>query len=262
MAASIGKTLRVAEFWQEGQKSLLLDASLPGALGPLPGLEVPADTVTALAPLAEGLILNPGVAERHAAQFAGKLGAAPIVRLDWTNVHRPEHFALPPHQPQRVALATPTDAVQIGAAAALMSLLLGYDEEFEARNVQAIALACREAVRVGLPLLADIHLAGPKVDPAKRDGAIQLGVSFMVEAGTDGILLPLPGARALALLLEFSPVPLFIRVDTLGALRDDFGLLQDALRAGVAGLALGSYALADAPAAVEQARAALNGGAA
>lgn len=246
MAATIGKTLRLAEFWQAGTKSLLVDATLPSALGPLPGLESPSGLVERLAPRAHGLILNPGLAERYAGHFAGKLGAAPLVRLDWTNLPRPADFALPPHSVQRVPLASPTDALQIGASAAVASLLLGFDEDFEAANIQAIAFMCRESVRVALPLLADVVLAGPKIEPAKRDAAIQLGVSFMVEAGTDGIIIPLPAAPALDLLLDFSPVPLFLRVDTAADLDAGRDALGAALAAGCAGIVIGSHALADA----------------
>jgi DhnA family fructose-bisphosphate aldolase class Ia len=255
MSATIGKTLRLAEFWQEGQKSLLLDATLPGALGPMPGLEFPAELVGRLAPAAHGLIVNPGLAERFAAQFVGKLGAAPLIRLDWTNVVRPDDFVLPPRDPRRVALAAPADAVQIGAAAGVVTLLLGYNEDFEARNIQAIALACREAVRVSLPLLADVVLAGPKIDPAKRDAAIELGVSFMTEAGTDGIILPLPGPKALRLLLDYAPVPLFLRVETQPELAAQGEALRAALDEGVAGLVIGSRALAGADEVLAQARA-------
>lgn len=246
MAATIGKTLRLAEFWQEGTPSLLLDATLPGALGPLPGLESPSGLVERLARRAHGLILNPGLAERYADRFAGKLGAAPLIRLDWTNQPRPADFALPLHSVQRVPLASPTDAVQIGATAAVATLLLGYDEDFEAANIQSIAFMCRESVRVALPLLADVALAGPKIEPAKRDAAIQLGVSFMVEAGTDGVIIPLPAAPALALLLDYAPVPLFIRVDDAADLAAGRDALAEALVAGCAGIVLGSRALTDA----------------
>jgi DhnA family fructose-bisphosphate aldolase class Ia len=261
MSTTIGKTLRLAEFWQEGQTSLLVDATLPGALGPMPGLEVPAELVERLAPFADGLIVNPGLAERYADRFSGKLGAAPLIRLDWTNVVRPDDFVLPPRDPRRVALATPTDAVQIGAVAGVITLLLGYNEDFEARNIQSVALACREAVRVSLPLLADVVLAGPKIDPAKRDAAIELGVSFMTEAGVDGIILPLPGPEALRLLLDYAPVPLFLRVDTQPELAAQSETLRAAMAEGVAGLVIGSYALAQADTTLTQARALVQKGA-
>ena len=61
MSTTIGKTLRLAEFWQERQTSLLIDATLPGALGPMPGLEVPAELVERLALSANGLLVNPGL---------------------------------------------------------------------------------------------------------------------------------------------------------------------------------------------------------
>ena len=232
----------------------MVDATLPGALGPLPGLESPSQLVEHLAPLAEGLILNPGLAERYADRFVGKRGAALLVRLDWTNVMRPDDFALPLHTPQRVSLATPLDAVQVGATAGVMNLLLGYDEDFEAHNIQAIAFFCRESVRISLPLLADIHLVGPKIDLTKRDGAIELGVSFMVEAGTDGIILPLPSTKALRLLLDYAPVPLFVRVDAPAELEQQSRAISDALTMGVAGLVVGSHTLAQAEKTLTQAR--------
>jgi DhnA family fructose-bisphosphate aldolase class Ia len=259
MPTAIGKTLRRAEFWQEGQKSVLTDVSLPGALGPMPGLEVPTEAVSTLAPLVDGLIVNPGLAEAQAGAFVGKLGAAPLVRLDWTNAHRPADFVLAPRQIHRVSLGTAEDAVQMGACAAVVSFILGYDEDFEARNVQSISLLARECERFSLPLLAEVRPTGPKVEPAKFDGAVELGVSFMVEGGADAVSIPLPSEEALGMILEFSPVPTFLQMN------DDKGLkplvmdrdraLVEALRQGCAGLVLGSRALADPGRAVGWARA-------
>ncbi len=256
MPAAIGKTLRLAEFWREGQRSLLADVSMPGALGPMPGLETPSEVVKTLAPLVEGLIVNPGIAETHAGAFAGKLGAAPLVRLDWTNAQRPRDFVLPPHEVRRVSLGTAEDALQLGACAAVASFLLGYDEDFEAGSVQSISLLSRECDQLSLPLFIDVCPVGPKIDPAKFDGAVQLGVSFMVEGGADALSIPLPGAKALDLLLKFTPVPLFLQVDGAAALINaDAGALKAALEAGCAGLVLGSRALADPTGAVQKARA-------
>lgn len=258
MPAAIGKTLRLAEFWRESQKSLLADISMPGALGPMPGLDRPSEAVRQLAPLVEGLIVNPGIADSQVAAFSGKAGAAPLVRLDWTNAQRPADFVLPPAQIHRVALGTAEDALQLGACAAVTTLLLGYDEDFEARNVQSISFLARACDQISLPLFAEVRPVGPKVEPAKYDGAVQLGVSFMVEGGADAISIPLPGAKALALLLEFAPVPLFLQVDDAASLaNEDAGALIDALNAGCAGIVLGSRALADPARAVQQARALL-----
>jgi DhnA family fructose-bisphosphate aldolase class Ia len=254
MPTAVGKTLRLAEFWREGQKSLLADISLPGMLGPMPGLDVPAEAVKTLAPLVDGLIVNPGIAEKQSVVFAGKLGGAPLVRLDWTNVHRPGDFVLPPGEVRRVSLGTAEDAVQLGACAAVASFLLGYDEDFESRNVQALSFLARECARVSLPLVAEVNLVGPKIDPAKFDGAVQLSVSFMVEAGTDGIIIPMPGVEALELLLEYAPVPLFVKVDDASLGVWQATPLQDALRMGCAGVCLGSRVLADPAGAVETAR--------
>ena len=258
MPTAIGKTLRLAEFWQEEKQSILADISLPGALGPMPGLEVPAEAVRALAPLVEGLIVNPGVAEAQADAFAGKLGAAPLVRLDWSNAQRPADFVLPPTHIHRIALGTAADALALGACGVVVSFLLGYDEDFEARNVQAISFLSRECESLSMPLMVDVRPIGPKVEPAKFDSAVQLGVSFMVEGGADALSIPLISAPALKLLLDFSPVPLFLQVESAAALSsDDAGALVDALELGCAGLVLGSRALAQPTQAVAQARALL-----
>mgnify|MGYP005842408507 CR=1 FL=1 len=260
MPAAIGKALRRAEFWREGQKSLLADISLPGALGPLPGMETPAEAVKALAPRVDGLIVNPGVAETFADAFVGKLGAAPLVRLDWTNAVRPADFVLPPAHVRRIALGAAEDALELGACAAVASFLLGYDEDFEAASIQSISFLARACERLSLPLLVDLRPIGPKIEPAKFDSAVQLGVSFMVEGGADAISIPLPRKTpALKLLLDFSPAPLFLQVEDAAALKhEDAGAYLAALEIGCAGLALDSRALADPVGAAEAAHALLS----
>lgn len=250
MSITIGKVLRRAEFWKEGQKSLLADISLTSVLGAMPGLETAAQAVNTLAPLVDGLIINPGVAEKQSTAFVGKLGAAALVRLDWSNAERPEDFVIPPAEVRRVSIAQPEDALQLGASAAVVSLLLGYDENFEAKNIQSISFTARACAQIALPLIVEVQLIGPKIDPAKFDGAVQLGVNFMVEGGCDALIIPQPGPDALAALVEYSPVPLFIKVDDVAQPRP----LQDALRTGCAGICLSSRALAEPEVVVSQTR--------
>jgi hypothetical protein len=156
-------------------------------------------------------------------------------------------------------LGTAEDAVQLGACAAVVTFLLGYDEDLEAQNVQSISFLSRECARVSLPLLAEVRPTGPKVDPAKFDGAVELGVSFMVEGGADGLIIPLPGEDALGMILEFAPtVPVFVQVDDIATLDANGGALVTALKMGCAGLCLSAHTLADPTRAVGQARALLD----
>lgn len=221
MAESIGKELRMAEWFHAGHGgAVLVDMSVSGAEGAVSGLEDPAGAVGEVGPTATGLILNPGMMERLASQrqLPGKRGAAPLVRVDWTNALRPEGFLAPPRHVRRVMISSAEDALDLGADAIVTYILLGFDEDFEAENIQSFAFLARECSRLGLPLAADIHAAGPKVGKANFADAVKLGAAQAVEGGADAFIMPYPGEDALAMIRRFSPVPVFLRVDgTKGA---------------------------------------------
>ncbi|MGE5672497.1 MAG: hypothetical protein ACM3XM_01235 [Mycobacterium leprae] len=216
MAETHGKTLRTFNLFDpRDHRALWLDATAPGSVGPMAGLEEP-DAAVEAASLVDGLILNPGPAERLSDRLPGKRGAGLLVRLDWTNAFRAGLHPLPPVEVRQVMLASADDALLIGAEGAVFSLLLGFDEGFEAACVQRMAQASRQCERAGLPFVVDVRLAGPRVTPAGFAGAVKLGAGFAVEGGADAVLLPDPGEEAWSTLMRWAPVPLLKRYGSPG----------------------------------------------
>lgn len=219
MAENIGKQLRLAEWFNVSYGgAILVDMTISGAEGAVTGLEDPGEAVDELGCQATGLIVNPGQMERLASRgrLPGKRGAAPLVRVDWTNALRPSDFIAPMRKARRVLLSSAEDAMDLGADAIVTYLLMGLDEDFEAENIQSFAFLARESARLGLPLVADIQLVGPKVGKVNFADAVKLGVAQAVEGGADAFIIPDPGEEALAMIRRFSPVPVLLRVEGKG----------------------------------------------
>lgn len=242
MAESIGKTLRMSEFMGTGKRPVLLvDTSLAGSNGPVGALLDADKSIPEVAYECDGIILNPGQMERIAHRLPGKQGAAPLVRVDWSNAFRDKNYVLPTRKVERVVISRAEDALELGANAAVTYFLLGFDEDFESENVRSIAALARECSRINLPLLVDVRPVGPKIGETNWAGAIKLAVGFMVEGGADAILIPDPGVEAFATLMEFSPVPLLLQETADSALDEKRqAVLAERYRAGAAGLAVGA----------------------
>lgn len=173
------------------------------------------DVLERASPLADAIILNPGAMEKNADLLGGKSLAAGLVKADWTNAHRPSDFALPVQKIHRVLLSDAEDALLLGALGVVATLLMGFEDEFEADNIESVSHLARSCYEASLPLLIDVLPAGPKVTPVNHDDVVKLAVSFMMEAGADAIIVPPVGDEARKLLGSWCTVPLLER-------REDF----------------------------------------
>lgn len=182
----------------------------------------------------DGVILNPGQLEHHAALLGGKMRAAPLVRIDWTNAYRDKDFCLPASTATRVAISDGEDALKLGASAVVATFLLGFGEDLEAENIRSISLLARECYRLSLPLVVDIRPTGDKISAVNYMGAIKLGTSFMMEAGADALILPECDAETVALIGTWATIPVMLRLDEL----PDSGKTDALFAAGISGVVL------------------------
>lgn len=216
MGESTGKNLRLSEFINiKDERTLLVDTSIAGCNGYIGELIDASKIIPELAKNCDGIILNPGQLEQLADILPGKRGAAPIVRLDWTNFYREDDFSLPVNKVTRVMICRPEDGLRLGGAAVVMRLLLGFDEDFESENIADMAEVARECSRINIPLIIDVQPIGPKVEKQNKRGAIKLGTGFAVEGGADAVIIPETDRDTLDTLLEFSSVPLIIRTENV-----------------------------------------------
>ena len=211
-------------------RSLIVDASAGLSLGPLPGLEQFAPAVVGVLPLVDGLVASPG----QAGKLSGRTrqDAALLVRADWTNALRGPDFVLPPETISHIPLLTPMDALDLGASALVIYFLLGFEEQIEAGCLRSTVQLALEGTKVGMPLIVDVQAIGPRV--VLKGKAIELGVSYALEGGADGVAVPWPDRESFQTILAMAAgLPVWIKPTKLEGLEAELG---DALQMGGTGL--------------------------
>lgn len=218
MTTNVGKSIRMSEFIDSrDHRALMLDLTIPSSLGAVGGLEDIARALGECNEIFDGIVLNPGQLEHHAHLLGGKLRASPLVRVDWTNATRTNDRSMPASTVRRVELSDAEDALRLGASATVATLLLGFDEEMESENIRSISMLARECYRLSLPVVADIRPIGGRVTSDNFEGSIKLGVSFMMEAGVDALIVPVCDKQTISLIGSWSTVPVLVRLEDLPA---------------------------------------------
>ena len=233
-------------------RSLVVDTSNGLVLGALPGLEQFGEVVAPLLSFLDGIVTSPGQARNLGARTRRE--AALLVRADWTNALRGDDFVLPPEKIEYIPLLDPVDALDLGANALVMHFILGHEEQIEAQCLQRVVNLALDGFSLGMPLIVDVQPIGPRV--VLRSKAIELGVSYALEGGADGIVVPWPGAQSFAIIQAMcSGLPVWVVPE---GLEPDAPELDKALELGAAGFWLdeGIFAVDD-PAATLQALKAL-----
>jgi DhnA family fructose-bisphosphate aldolase class Ia len=228
-------------------RSLVVDTSNGLILGTLPGLEHFNEAVNPLLPLLEAIVTSPGQARNLEARTRQE--ASLVVRVDWTNALRGDDFVLPPENIQYLPLLNPTDALDLGASALVMDFILGHQEEIEARCLKRVVNLALDGISLGMPVLVDVHPIGPRV--VLRDKAIELGVSYALEGGADGIVVPWPGRKSFETIQAMcNRLPVWVKPSNL---EPDSVELEEALQSGAAGFWLDEaiFAVDDPPATLQ-----------
>ncbi len=224
------KTFRLREFFNPADGgSLIVDASAGLSLGALPGLERFTEAVKPVLGLADGIVVSPGQARRLAGRSRSE--SALLLRGDWTNALRGPVFVLPPETTALTPLLEPGEALELGASGLVIHFLLGYEEEIEAACLKTTVQLALQGSQAGLPLLVEVLATGPRV--VLRSKAIELGASYALEGGADGVVIPWPGAESLKIILQMAAeLPVWIKPTSLETAAGEIG---EALRLGAAG---------------------------
>jgi DhnA family fructose-bisphosphate aldolase class Ia len=210
-------------------RSLVVDTSNGLILGTLPGLEHFNEAVNPLLPLLEAIVTSPGQARNLEARTRQE--ASLVVRVDWTNALRQPTFVLPPENIQYLPLLNPADALDLGANALVMHFILGYQEEIEAQCLKRVVDLALDGINLGMPLLVDVQPIGQRVVLLNK--AIELGTSYALEGGADGIVVPWPGAQSFESIQAMcSDLPVWVKP---GNLAPDSVELSEALQLGAVG---------------------------
>ena len=203
------KAYRLREFIKPSDgHSLVLDTSAGLSLGVLPGLENFSKAVFPMLSQVDGVVASPGQSRRLLGRTHDQ--AAVLVRADWTNALRGPDFVLHPESTSLIPLIEPVDALDLGTSGLVMSFLLGYEEQIEADCLRVTVQLSLQGSQAGVPIISDIRPTGLRV--VLRAKAIELGVSYALESGVDGIALPWPGQHSFETIVTMaSGIPLWIK---------------------------------------------------
>jgi DhnA family fructose-bisphosphate aldolase class Ia len=228
------KSYRLKEFVNPATgRSLIVETSAGLTLGPVPGLEKFSEAVLPILPLVEGVVASPGQA--RALSGRTREHAALLVRADWTNALRGQDFVLPPETVKHIPLLTPQDALDLSASAMVLYFLLGHEEEVEAACLRRSVQAAIEGTAVGMPLILDVQPIGPRV--VLRSKAIELGVSYALEGGADGVTIPWPGEDSFkTIMIMAADMPVWIKPTSIAEAKTE---MRQVIKLGGTGLWLG-----------------------
>ena len=213
MQTHIGKAIRLSDILDNN--SLMLDTTIGSSIGATPQLEDLKSVLQTCSNIFNGIVVNPGQMEHLSFELAGKNRAAPLVRVDWTNAYRDADFCLPVSEVQRIEISQADDLLNLGASAAVATMLMGFGDDFEAENISSISKLIRESYDLSLPVFVDIRPIGPKVSQVNFEDTIKLGVSFMMEAGADALIIPYCSLDTLKIISDWSTIPVIVRTETL-----------------------------------------------
>ena len=227
--------------------SLVADTSSGLWLGTLPGLERFSAALTPLLALLDGVVASPG--QMRQLLNRTRQDAALLVCADWSNAARGSEFVLPPEKTFYLPLLNPADALDVGANAMVTHFLLGYEEQIEADCLKRVVSLALNGSPLGIPLIVDVQPIGPRVVLMSK--AIELGVSYSLEGGADGVAIPWPGVASFVTIKKMlGDLPVWIKAGSQAA---GVSELQEALDLGAAGVWLDEsvFASPDPKAAVQ-----------
>lgn len=209
-------------------------------IGPLPQLESVPETVAAVVRgEPDAVQMTPGAALSAGALLPKRGAPTLILRIDATNIWRARPAA---HPVYHAAVASPTEAVRLGADAAVCFLFAGYeDDRAERDNLERLAAWAAECRSLGLPLIVEPLGITPDGRPVRDVDLVRLLVRMAWEAGADLIKADYTGDPAsFARVCASVPVPVLVRggprMDTAA---ETLQVVSDALQAGAAGVVFG-----------------------
>jgi DhnA family fructose-bisphosphate aldolase class Ia len=224
----ISKRYRLGELFNPADgRSLVIDTSNGLSMGALPGLDDYAAAVTPVLPLADGVVASPG--QSRTLHGRSRQDAGLLICGDWTNAFRGPDFVLPPEHIHYIPLINTADALDLGANALVTHFILGHEEAIDAQCLRRVVQLAMEGTACGMPLIVNVHPIGPRV--VLRPKAIELGVSYAMEGGADGIAIPWPGGASFVDIQTMAAdVPVWVRPQGVDA---DSNEIDEMLAAGV-----------------------------
>ena len=232
MSLNAGKTRRMKRLFDATGRTVILPLDIVVPVGRFEG----AQDTGALLDMASAMgvkavLLRWGEAKRYADRIDPGVGL--VVRISGsTGVNNDDRWP--------VQLNSVQASAAIGGDAVCIDVQIGDDREAE--SLRSLAAVCEEAEQLGVAVLAEVYVggdAGAGTQAAKAQ-ALAWGARTAQELGADLVKVAHPGsAEAVAVICELAQIPI---VTAGGDPREPLDVLRavdEALRGGAAGTAVG-----------------------
>lgn len=195
---------------------------------------------------ADAILMSFGQANRLGHLLQGRNTPALLVRADWMNMPRLGGAneiinAVPVQKLKRVAAGQAKDALELGASAITIYYFIGYSDQFEAQNVESLAVFARECSRIGLPCIIEPLAVGGMVTGLNMAKLLQSAARIAVEIGADALKIPYTNdLESFRELVRGCEVPVMMLGGARSFLeRDALEIVEEGLNAGASGVVFG-----------------------
>ncbi len=191
---------------------------------------------------AEGVLVSPGILDRHRHLLAHRHAPAVLLRSDFIFMGQLQPEGLAGDGEEYRVLVSGPEAAAMGADAVVLFLILGYrSDATTADNAQAVARTAREAHAVGLPVIVETVLWGSRAINQADASALKYACRLAAELGADAVKTQYTGdVTSMREVITSCPVPVLLlggpKVDTE---EDLVNQTTEALSTGARGLVYG-----------------------
>jgi DhnA family fructose-bisphosphate aldolase class Ia len=245
MSLNAGKTRRLRRLLDRSGRTVILPLDIVMPVGPFPGAEDTGALIDmGCASGVNAVLLRWGEAKRYADRIDPDV--ALIVRVSGsTGIHDGIRWS---------SLLNSVEAsLAIGGDAVCVDVEVGGENESE--SLQALAAVCEAAERLGVAVVAEVQVASAPDPEGSTDRATALGWGARTaqELGADAAKVAFPGSvEAMRTICRLAQIPVVTaggdQRETLGVLRS----IDEALRGGAAGTAIGRNVIGHEPPSVVQ----------
>ncbi|HZX44323.1 MAG TPA: 2-amino-3,7-dideoxy-D-threo-hept-6-ulosonate synthase [Candidatus Nanoarchaeia archaeon] len=227
----IGKSIRMQRIMDRNTgKTVIIPMDHGVTVGPISGLENMKETIDRIADGgANAIVLHKGmvnVGHRSGGKDVGLM------------IHLSASTSLGPDTNNKVLVCTVEEALKLGADAVSIHVNIGAEDEAEMlKDMGKVASRCHEW---GVPLLAMMYPRGKKIKDEKDVEVVKLAARVGAELGADIVKTNYTGDIAsFKQVVEGCPVPVIIAGGSKGNDADCLKMIEDAMKAGAAGVAMG-----------------------
>lgn len=227
----IGKQIRIQRIMDRNTgKTVIIPMDHGVTVGPIKGLENMKDAIDKVADGgANAILLHKGivsVGHRSSGRDVGLI------------IHLSASTSLGPDPNHKVIVCTVKEAVRLGADAISIHVNIGADDEAE--MLKDMGEISRQCNKWGMPLLAMMYPRGKKIKDEKDVEVVKLAARVGAELGADIVKTNYTGdVKSFKQVVDGCPVPVIIAGGSKGDEFDTLKMIEDAMKAGAAGVAMG-----------------------